>query len=167
MPNIQEFSFQLAGSTIFSRVDLVKAFHQIPVHPDYVPKTAIITPFGLFEYVRMPFVLMNAAQTFQRFIDEVVRGLPFCFAYIDDLLIGSVARTKPLTDSTFTKSSSACKTTACRSTWTNQSSVLLPSPFLATLLLQKASLHSTQGLKPSNSSRSRLPSAYSRNSWVW
>ena len=89
MPNIQEFSSQLSGSTIFSRIDLVKAFHQIPVHSDDIPKTAIITPFGLFEYVRMPFGLMNAAQTFQRFIDEVVRGLPFCFAYIDDLLIAS------------------------------------------------------------------------------
>lgn len=89
VPNIQEFTSQLAGSTIFSRVDLVKAFHQIPVHPDDIPKTAIITPFGLFEYVRMPFGLRNAAQTFQRFIDEVLRGLPFCFAYIDDLLIAS------------------------------------------------------------------------------
>ena len=89
VPNLQEFSSQLAGSTIFSRIDLIKAFHQIPVHPDDIPKTAIITPFGLFEYVRMPFGLRNAAQTFQRFIDEVLRGLPFCFAYIDDLLIAS------------------------------------------------------------------------------
>ena len=89
VPNVQEFSSQLSGSKIFSRIDLVKAFHQIPVHPPDIPKTAIITPFGLFEYVRMPFGLRNAAQTFQRFIDEVVRGLPYCFAYIDDLLIAS------------------------------------------------------------------------------
>ena len=53
VPNIQEFSSQLAGSAIFSRIDLVKAFHQIPVHPDDIPKIAIITPFGLFEYVRI------------------------------------------------------------------------------------------------------------------
>ena len=66
VPNIQEFTSQLAGSTIFSRIDLVKAFHQIPVHPDDIPKTAIITLFGLFEYTQMPFGLKNAAQTFQR-----------------------------------------------------------------------------------------------------
>ena len=35
----------------------------------------------------MPFGLRNAAQTFQRFIDQVLQGLPFCYAYIDDLLI--------------------------------------------------------------------------------
>lgn len=89
IPNIQEFTSQLHGSRIFSRIDLVKAFHQIPVHPSDIPKTALITPFGLFEYIRMPFGLRNSAQTFQRFIDEVTRGLEFCFAYIDDLLIAS------------------------------------------------------------------------------
>ena len=89
VPNIQEFSSQLSGCTYFSRIDLVKAFHHIPVHPADIPKTALITPFGLFEYVRMPFGLRNSAQTFQRFIDVVLRGLPFCFAYIDDLLIAS------------------------------------------------------------------------------
>ena len=52
-------------------------------------KTAITTPFGLFESLRMPFGLRNAAQTFQRFINEVLRGLHFCYAYIDDLLIAS------------------------------------------------------------------------------
>ena len=59
------------------------------MHPDDVPKTAISTPFGLFEFLRMPFGLLNAAQTFQRFIDEVLRGLDFVSAYIDDLLIAS------------------------------------------------------------------------------
>lgn len=89
VPNIQEFSSQLHGSAFFTRIDLVKAFHQIPVDPADIPKTAIITPFGLYEYTRMPFGLKNSAQTFQRFMDEVLRGLQFCFAYIDDILIAS------------------------------------------------------------------------------
>lgn len=85
VPSIQEFFSQLAGYTIFSRVDLVKDFfHQIPVHPDDIQKTIIITSFGLFEYIGMLFGLMNSAQKFQCFIDEVLRGLHFCFAFTDD-----------------------------------------------------------------------------------
>ena len=54
-----------------------------------IPKTTITTPFALFEFTRMPFGLRNAAQTFQRFIDQVTRVLPLVFAYIDDLPIAS------------------------------------------------------------------------------
>ena len=57
--------------------------------PEDVPKTAITTPFGLFEFVRMPFGLHNAAQTFQRFVDQVLQGLTFAYAYIDNILIAS------------------------------------------------------------------------------
>ena len=47
-------------------------------------------PFGLFEFLRMPFGLKNAAQGFQRFMDQVCRGLEdFLFVYIDDILVAS------------------------------------------------------------------------------
>ncbi|BHF62815.1 hypothetical protein SprV_0200580100 [Sparganum proliferum] len=89
VPHLQDFARALFGKSVFSKIDLVRAFHQIPVAPEDVPKTAVTTPFGLFEFIRMPFGLRNAAQTFQRFIDRVLRGLPFVYAYIDDLLVAS------------------------------------------------------------------------------
>ena len=91
IPHIQDFSARLAGAVVFSKVDLVRGYHQVPVQPQDVPKTAVITPFGLFEFLRMPFGLKNAAQAFQRLMDTVLRDLPFLFVYLDDILIASAS----------------------------------------------------------------------------
>ena len=84
LPHIQDFALNLEECTIFSRIDL-----QILVAEDDIQKTAVSTPFGLFEFVRMPMGLCNGAQTFQRFMDDILRELPFAYAYLDDLLIAS------------------------------------------------------------------------------
>lgn len=89
IPHIHDFTMGLQGARIFSKLDLVKAYYQVPVAEDDIHKTSLTTPFGLYEFVRMPFGLRKSAQTFQRLIDEVFRGLPFIYAYIDDVLIAS------------------------------------------------------------------------------
>lgn len=89
LPFIQDVSTLLSGKRFFSKIDLKKAFHQVPIDEEDIAKTAITTPFGLFEFRFMTFGLCNAAQTFQRFIDEVLKGLDFVFPYIDDILIAS------------------------------------------------------------------------------
>lgn len=89
LPLLLDFSKYLSNCAIFSKIDLVKSYHQIAVRAEDVCKTAVSTPFGSFEYLRMPFGLRNAAQTFQRVVDVVTRGLDGIFAYVDDILVAS------------------------------------------------------------------------------
>lgn len=89
VPHIHDLTARLHGSRIFSKLDLVKGYYQIPVTDADIQKTAITTPFGLFECLRMPFGLRNAGQTFQRFMDVVLQDLPHVFVYVDDILLAT------------------------------------------------------------------------------
>ena len=87
--HIHDFASGLQGPRIFSKIDITKTYHQISVAPEDIPKTAVTIPFDLYEFVKMPFGLRDAAQTFQRLMDEVLRGLLYVNAYIDDILVAS------------------------------------------------------------------------------
>jgi hypothetical protein len=89
VPNMTDLASRLHGCKVFTKLDLRKGYYQIPVRMEDVPKTAVITPFGLWEFLRMPFGLRNAGQTFQRLMDMVGAGLSFVFIYLDDLLVAS------------------------------------------------------------------------------
>lgn len=89
LPHLFDSTNNLNNKTVFSCVDLVRAFHNIPVFPKHVCKTAVISPIGLYEYLRMPFGLKNAPATFQRFMNSIVGDLPFIFCYLDDILVYS------------------------------------------------------------------------------
>lgn len=86
-------------TTSYSTIDLIHALNKIPVADKDVHKTPIITPFAHFDFPFMSFGLRNAAQTFQRFMDEVTQDLPFVFAYIDYLLVASANETETLSES--------------------------------------------------------------------
>jgi Reverse transcriptase (RNA-dependent DNA polymerase) len=89
LPNMADLSAQLTGCNFFTKIDLQKGYLKVPVAAEDIPKTAVITPFGLFEFLRMPFGLKNASMTFQRLMDSILNSLPYVFVYLDDILIAS------------------------------------------------------------------------------
>lgn len=89
IPHATDFANILFGTNIYTTLDLERAYQQIPVAEEDIEKTAFTTPFGSYEYLKMPYGLKSASQTFQRYIDEALSGLKFVFVYVDDILIAS------------------------------------------------------------------------------
>ncbi|KAK3284527.1 hypothetical protein CYMTET_7823 [Cymbomonas tetramitiformis] len=82
---------QLKGARWFSRFDFNQFFHQIPIHPDDIHKTAIRTRYGSYEWTVMPFGLTNAPATALRvgnraFFDFIDR---FLVIFMDDTIVYS------------------------------------------------------------------------------
>ena len=91
LPRIQESLDALVGAQYFSTLDLASGYHQISMDPRDQHKTAFTTPFGLYEYTRMPMGLASAPATFQRLMQATMSDFAFQFllVYLDDLLVYS------------------------------------------------------------------------------
>lgn len=89
LPNIVEVLDQLGSAKYFSVLDLASGFHQIGMDEKDAPKTAFSTPYGHYQFSRMPFGLKNGPATFQRLMDNVLSGLQGneLFVYLDDIVI--------------------------------------------------------------------------------
>ena len=87
LPSLRSFSTKLRGCKWFSKVDLVKSYHQIPLDPISSQKTTLCTPFGQFRFRRLTMGLKNSGPSFQKMMDYVLRGVPNLYVYMDDILV--------------------------------------------------------------------------------
>eukprot|EP00731_Ephydatia_muelleri_P020689 Em0013g416a len=83
----------LAGSTLFTTLDLASGYWQVEIEEDDKEKTAFSTEKGHFEFNVMPFGLTNAPATFQRLMECILAGLTGeqCLIYIDDIIVFSAS----------------------------------------------------------------------------
>ncbi|XP_053285372.1 uncharacterized protein LOC128446371 [Pleuronectes platessa] len=91
LPRIEESLDALSGACWFSTIDLASGYNQVPMTEQDRPKTAFCTPFGLFEFNRMPFGLCNAPSTFQRLMQRMFgkeQGQSLLL-YLDDIIVFS------------------------------------------------------------------------------
>lgn len=93
LPNITDLLDKLGRCQYFTTLDLASGFHQIEMEDEDIQKTAFNTEHGHYEYLRMPFGLKNAPATFQRVMDNILRGIQNekCLTYLDDIIVFSTS----------------------------------------------------------------------------
>ena len=95
LPRIDDLLHKVGRARIYSKMDMQSGFHQVPMESSSVEYTAFSLPEAVegcshYEWLVMPFGLMNAPSTFQRLISKVLVGCEaFTSAYIDDVLVFS------------------------------------------------------------------------------
>lgn len=91
LPNINDTLDALGKAKFFTTLDLAAGYWQVQMKPEDKDKTAFSTPKGQYHFKVLPFGLCNAPSTFQRLMDQVLRGLQgkTCLVYLDDIIIYS------------------------------------------------------------------------------
>ena len=74
---------------MFSTMDIILAYNQVPVAEKDIPKTAFVTKYGLYEFTKMPFGLSTAPQIHEHLMELTLSGLQWslCLIYLDDVIV--------------------------------------------------------------------------------
>ena len=89
MPAVEDIFSKLNVATYFTTLDLCTGYHHIPLDKSSILKTAFNSPFGKYEYIKVPFGLMQVPAYFQELMTGILKDFPFTIAYLDDIIIFS------------------------------------------------------------------------------
>ena len=89
MPKAEDIFSKLNSTKYFSTLDLQAGYHHIPLDKSSIPKTAFNSPFGKYEYVKVPFGLAQTPAYFQELMARILKDFDFAIAYLDDIMIFS------------------------------------------------------------------------------
>ena len=89
LPRVDDTLDILAGSRLFSTLDLISGYWQVEVKPEDREKTAFVTSEGLYEFNVLPFGMCNGPATFQRLMNILLAGIQWhsCLVYLDDIIV--------------------------------------------------------------------------------
>ena len=78
----------LLGATVFSSLDAFRPYHMVKIKPGSQACTAFISPFGTFQYIRMPFGFANTGSVYSRMLDAFIKevDMDFWTSYLNDIL---------------------------------------------------------------------------------
>ena len=91
LSSIENNLHKLQGAKYFTTLDSAGAYHNVEIHPESREYTSFITPFGQYQFVRMPFGLSNAGACYSRLMSIALQYLPaqYVLAYLDDIIVFS------------------------------------------------------------------------------
>ena len=98
LPRMEDCIDSLGDATVFSTLDALWGYWQVPIAEEDRDKTTFTTHLGTYRFKRMPFGLRNAPATFQRALDIVLSGVRWrtCLVYLDDVVVFSKTETDHL-----------------------------------------------------------------------
>ena len=89
LPTLEDITYKLRGSTVFSKLDATSGYWQLPLDEETAKLTTFITPFGRFYYNRLPFGISSASEIFQRTMESILGDIPGVECFQDDVLLHS------------------------------------------------------------------------------
>ena len=89
MPKVEDIFSQLNDTKYFSTLDLRAGYHHTALDEESLPKTAFTSPFGKYEYIKVPFGLAQAPAYFQELMTGILKDFNFTIAYLDNNFIFS------------------------------------------------------------------------------